>query len=317
MNIRKLLIRKTNSVIKKPNSLLITPLKKLSFLFNDEFYLKALYRLEIKKKLNLKNPVTYNEKLQWLKINFRKPELTKMVDKYESKRYVADLIGEKYIIPTLGVWNNFEDIDFDTLPNQFVLKTTHDSGGVVICKDKSAFDFKSAKRMLDKCLKQDYHLISREWPYKNIKPRVIAEKYMIEVSKEDLYDYKFFCFDGIPKALFVATERQSGNVKFDYFDMNFNHLDFVQSHEHSNEEVLKPDSFDKMVELSKLLSNGLPHVRVDFYDINGEIYFGELTLFHHGGLVPFYPEEWDYQFGSWLDLPIPCNTVSNKNKFWR
>jgi hypothetical protein len=282
-------------------------LVKFSFLFNDDFYLKALYRFEMGKKLNLTNPITYNEKLQWLKINYRIPEMTKMVDKYEVKKYVAELIGEKYIIPTLGVWNSFEEIDFDILPDKFVLKTTHDSGGVVLCKDKNTFDFKKAENKLNKHLKLNSYYLSREWPYKNVKPRIIAEKYMIEGDNEDLDDFKFFCFDGKPRALYVATERLSGNVKFDYFDMDFNHLDLVQSHEQSNVKISKPRNFDRMVELSKVLSSGLPHVRVDFYNLEGEIYFGELTFYHFGGRTPFYPEEWDYKFGSWIDLTKMTN----------
>jgi len=298
----RILKRKFNTVINKPGSIIIKFLVKFSFLFNDDFYLKAFYRFQMGKKLNLNNPITYNEKLQWLKINYRIPEMTKMVDKYEVKKYVAELIGEKYIIPTLGIWNTFEEIDFDTLPDRFVLKTTHDSGGIVICKNKKTFDFKKAENKLKKHLNLNSYYLSREWPYKNVKPRIIAEKYMVEGDNEDLDDFKFFCFDGIPRALYVATERQSGNVKFDYFDMDFNHLNIVQSHEQSKVELSKPRNFDKMVELSKVLSCGLPHVRVDFYNLEGEIYFGELTFYHYGGIVPFYPEEWDYKFGSWIDL---------------
>lgn len=300
----KVLWRKMNTAIKNPEMFLIKPLTKFSKFFSDEFYVKTNFRLRMGKKLDLINPQTFNEKLNWLKLYYRKPALTKMVDKYEAKRYVANLIGGEHVIPTFGVWNTFEEIDFDELPNQFVLKTTHDQGGVVICKDKNLFDFKFARKILNKHLKIKHFYISREWPYKNVKPRIIAEKYMVDGSMKELPDFKFFCFDGVPKALYVATDRQGNKVKFDYFDMEFNHLNFRQQYEQSEKEVERPKSFDKMVELTKILSKGLPHVRVDFYEIDEQVFFGELTFFHHGGHTPFYPEKWDYKLGSWVSLPI-------------
>ena len=229
-----------------------------------------------------------------------------MVDKYEAKKYVADKIGEEYIIKTLGVWDKFDDIDFSTLPNQFVLKTTHDSGGVVICKDKSTFDIKIAKEKLEKTLKRNYCFMNREWPYKNVKPRIIAEEYMVDESGYELKDYKFFCFDGKVKVLFVAKDRTKANeeTKFDFFDENFNHLPFTNGHPNSEPPYVKPQNFEKMKELAEVLSKDIPHLRVDFYNINGKIYFGELTFFHWSGLTPFEPEEWDYKLGSWINLNI-------------
>ncbi|WP_418637608.1 ATP-grasp fold amidoligase family protein [Winogradskyella sp.] len=299
--------RKIKLVINEPKTVCYKILYILSPLINDKTYLKLLFFLSFGYKLDLKNPQTYNEKLQWLKLYYRKPELTNMVDKYEVKKYVEDLIGREYVIPTLGVWNSFDEIDFDKLPNQFVLKTTHDQGGVVICKDKLSFDYIKARKLLNKHLKFKHFYLSREWPYKDVKPRIIAEKYMANDENEDLNDFKFFCFHGEPQALFIATERQTGNVKFDYFDMDFSPLELVQSYQRSGFEVKKPIGFEKMAELSRILTSGLPHVRVDFYNINGKIYFGELTFFHHGGLTPFHPEEWDYKFGNWIDLEkITC-----------
>lgn len=270
---------------------------------NDETFIKWEYFSGMKKFPNLESPKTFNEKLQWLKLNDIHPEYGRLVDKYEAKEYVKEIIGEEYIIPTLGIWNSFNEIDFDTLPNQFVLKTTHDSGGVVVCPDKSKFDIVTAKKKLERSLMHNFFYEHREYPYKNVPPRIIAEKFMVDESGTELKDYKFFCFDGKCKMLFVATDRNIGDVKFDFFDEKFNHLPFVQGHPWAEKEIKKPAGFDKMIELSETLSKGFPHVRVDLYDINGQIYFGELTFFHFSGNVPFEPEEWDYKVGEWLKLP--------------
>ena len=256
-------------------------------------------------KLNLKNPRTFNEKLQWLKLHDRKPFYTDMVDKYLAKEYVSKIIGNEYIIPTLGVWNHFDDIDFERLPNRFVLKCTHDSGGVVICKDKQAFDYKNAEKVLEYSLKQKFYLQTREWPYKNVKPRIIAEEYLEDNELKELRDYKFFCFDGQVKALFVASDRQNKaeETKFDFFDPSYNFLKIVNGHPNSEIPPSKPKNFEKMIELAEKLSKDIPHVRCDFYEVNGKVYFGELTFYHWSGLVPFIPSEWDIVFGSWLKLP--------------
>ncbi len=271
----------------------------------DKLWIQIKYLKSMGKFCNLKNPRTYNEKLQWLKLYNRKPEYTQMVDKYEAKKYVANIIGDEYIIPTVGVWDRFEDIDFDALPNQFVLKTTHDCGGVVICKDKSRLNISQTREFIQRHLKTDYYLTNREWPYKNVVPRIFAEQYMVDESGYELKDYKFFCFNGEPKALFIATDRgvDGEETKFDFFDMDFKHLPFTNGHPNSPRPVLKPRGFEQMKKLAAQLSKDIPHLRVDFYDINGQIYFGELTFFHWSGLVPFNPQEWDYTFGSWIKLP--------------
>lgn len=271
----------------------------------DKMYLDIRFRKVFGRSVNWKNPVTYSEKLQWLKVYDRKPIYTEMVDKYEVKKLVGQKIGEEHIIPTIGVWDRVEDIDFDSLPDQFVLKCTHDSGGLVICPEKSKLDIDSAKKKLKQCLKQNFFWSGREWPYKNVKPRIIAEKYMVDESGYELKDYKFFCFDGEPKALFIASDRQvdGEETKFDFFDMDFNRLPFKNGHPNSERVVNCPSSFEKMKELAAILSRGIPQLRVDFYDINGQIYFGELTFFHHSGLETFEPEEWDYKFGEWISLP--------------
>ena len=271
---------------------------------DDAKYLKMLYRIKMKEPLDLENPQTYNQKLQWLKLYDRKPVYTQMVDKCEAKKYAASIIGEEHIIPTLGVWERFEDIDFDALPNQFVLKCTHDSGGIVVCKDKSKLDKKAALAKLKRGLSRNYYYQNREWPYKNVKPRIIAEQYMEDESGE-LKDFKIFCFNGEPKSMFIASDRfdKSQETKFDFYDMDFNHLPFTNGHPNATKPVVQPKGFEKMKELAKKLSVGIPHVRIDFYDIKGKIYFGEITFFHWSGMRPFEPIEWDYTYGSWIQLP--------------
>lgn len=292
-------------IIKKITPCFIKDFVKYKPFISDEIYLRIKYKNKLGKKLNLSNPLTFNEKLQWLKLYDRRPEYSTMVDKYEVKKIVAEKIGEQYIIPTLGVWDKFDDIDFGTLPNQFVLKCTHDSGGLIIVKDKTKFDKTYAKKKITNSLKRNYYWLAREWPYKNVKPRIIAEKYMEDNDTKELRDYKFFCFNGIVKALFIASDRynQTEETKFDFFDSDFNHLDFTNGHPNSNVLPNKPQNFEKMKELASKLTHGIPHLRVDFYEINGKVYFGELTFFHWGGFVPFSPESWDKTFGDWLDLP--------------
>ena len=270
----------------------------------DESFIKWEYYSGMRKFPNIKHPTTYNEKLQWLKLNDIHPEYGELVDKATAKDIVAKEIGEEHIIPTLGIWNTFDEVDFDSLPNQFVLKTTHDSGGVVVCKDKTSFNKEEARGKIEKSLNNNYFLVHREYPYKYVKPRVLAEQYMVDESGTELKDYKFFCFNGKCKMLFVATGRGAGDVRFDFFDTEFNHLPFQQGHPWADYPIQKPKGFEKMIELAEKLSTKYLHVRVDFYDINGHVYFGELTFFHFSGNVPFVPEEWDYKIGEWLTLPI-------------
>ena len=282
-----------------PKKFLIVLLKKTSPVWPDKLYIRLLFRLSMGKWPNLRNPQTYSEKLQWLKLYDRKPEYTRMVDKYAVKEYVAGIIGDDYVIPTLGVWDKPEDIEWDTLPNQFVLKCTHDSGGVVICTDKRVFDRKAAIKKLNKSLKTNYYWRNREWPYKNVQKRIIAEKYVCpSPGSKDLPDYKFFCFDGEVKALFVATERQNPNeeVKFDFFDADFNHLPFRQGHENARFTPQKPKNFDVMKKAAAQLSKGMPHARVDLYEVGDKVLFGEVTLFHFSGVMPFRPDSWDKVF---------------------
>lgn len=281
-------------------------IKTISKIIPDKFFINLKFKRFFGRFVNFNNPQTYNEKLQWLKLYNRDPLYNVLVDKYRVKKYVEEKIGSQYVIPCLGVWNHFDEIDFDSLPEQFVLKTNHDCGGVVICKDKSSFDFKAAKKKLEHHLKNNYYWEHREWPYKDVKRVIFAEKYMVDESGYELKDYKWFCFDGEPRFLFIAQDRDNveEDTKFDFYDMEFNLMPFTNGHPNSGVKREIPIGFDKMKTLAAKLSEGMPHVRVDFYNINGKIYFGEMTFFHWSGFVKFEPEEWDYKLGSYIRLPV-------------
>ena len=297
---------KIKNYIHNPQILKRVILKQFAPLIkNDELFLKMKWRIsDMQYPLNLENPKTYCEKLQWLKLYDRKPIYTTMVDKAEAKKYVASIIGEEYIIPTIAIWDSADEIDWNILPNQFVMKCTHDSGGIVICKDKSKLDKSEAYKIIKKGLKRRYFWQNREWPYKDVSPRIIVEEYMEDNKTRELRDYKYFCFDGVVKALFIASERQKQgeDTKFDFFDENYNHLPIINGHPNATLIPEKPLRFEDMKSLAAKLSKGMPHLRVDFYEMNGKIYFGELTFFHWSGMVPFEPVEWDYKFGEWITL---------------
>ena len=269
----------------------------------DEPYLKLMYRVRMGKNLNLKNPQTFNEKLQWLKLHDRRPEYVKMVDKYEAKKYVASIIGEEYIIPTLGLWDSFDDIDFDSLPNQFVLKCTHDSGGLVICRDKSKLDIKAAKEKINASLKTNFYWVAREWPYKEVKPRIIAEKYMEDDNCKDLRDIKLMCFDGEVKCSFVCSERDE-SLKVTFFDNEWNRMPFERHYPASKAKIPIPKNFSKMKSLAEKLSEEVSFIRVDFFEINNQIFFGELTLYPGAGFEEFTPDIWKKKISDWISLTI-------------
>lgn len=275
---------------------------------SDRLFLQVAFWSRMGYSLNLNNPRSFSEKIQWLKLYDRKPIYTKMVDKVTAKEYVASIIGDKYIIPTLAVYNNVEEIDWDALPEQFVMKCSHDCGSIIICKDKSMLDKETSKQIMKEGLKRRYYWQNREWPYKDVTPRIIVEQYMEDKKTGELRDYKFFCFDGEVKALFVASERQvkGGETKFDFFDVNYNHLPIINGHPNASVMPEKPLRFDEMKDIASKLSKGMRHVRVDLYEMNGNVYFGELTFSHWSGMVPFEPIEWDYTFGSWIKLPLNC-----------
>lgn len=277
----------------------------LNFL-SDKTYLSVIYQARFGKRINWENPKTFNEKLQWLKLYDKNPNYCKMVDKYNAKQFAAERIGSEHIVKVLGgPWNSFDEIDFDALPKQFVLKTTHDCGGVLICKNKADFDYQAAKRFIREHLQCNYYFNCREWPYKNLRPRVFAEEYLTDAEMDDLRDYKFFCFNGVPKLMFVASQRHCKDqvTKFDFYDMQFNHLPIINGYPNSSDKLERPVNFERMKEFAAILSKGIPHLRVDFYECNGKLYFGELTFSHWGGFVRFEPSEWDERIGDLLVLP--------------
>lgn len=270
----------------------------------DAEYLKRAFRASMGKELNLEKPRTFNEKLQWLKLYDRKPQYTAMVDKYEAKNYVAERIGEEYIIPTLGVWDSFDQIDFDSLPEQFVLKCTHDSGGLVICRNKSLLDKATAKEKIQSSLKVNYYYHGREWPYKDVKPRIIAETYMEDnQGLESLPVYKIMTFGGIPKIIQTIQNDKKPNASIDYFDTNWNLLDLRQNYPNSKKPFDAPETLEQMLKLAEKLSVGTHFLRVDFYQVNGKVYFSECTFYSDSGMAAFYPEQWDLTLGNWIQLP--------------
>ena len=269
----------------------------------DDLYLKRRFHAKLGTTLHLDNPQSFNEKLQWLKLYDRNSSYTQMVDKYAVREYIKNTIGEEYLIPLLGVWDSFDEIDFDKLPNQFVLKTNHDSGTVVICKNKNTFDIEAAREKINKRINYNYYNLWREWPYKNVKPRIIAEKYM-EDNSGGLQDYKILCFGGIPKLIEFHSGRFTENHVQEFYDFNWIPQSFNQiGYQISYKATDKVDSLDEMYFLSKILAKDIPHVRVDWYVANKKLYFGEMTFFDSSGFDPFYPEEWDYTLGSWIQLP--------------
>lgn len=270
--------------------------------FRDETYLKLYYRFFIGRKLDLEHPKGYNEKLQWLKLHDRNPKYIQLVDKYQAKQIAAEMIGAQYITPVIaGPWKSVEEIESEKLPNKFVLKTSHDSGGVVICEDKQTFDWKKAKKKLKKALRYNYYYVGREWPYKNIDPCIFAEQYLESEDAGGLVDYKFMCFDGIPKLMFTVTERTSG-IKVDFFDMDFNHLPIVRHYPNSVNQIKKPEHFELMKELARKLAKDFPHVRIDFYEIDGRIFFGEWTFYPGNGLEEFASYEEDLKIGEMITV---------------
>lgn len=272
----------------------------------DKEYLNILYGFRTGKKLDLNSPSTFNEKIQWLKLYDRKPIYTTLVDKCEVKKYVATLIGEKHIIPTLGVWAKYEDINFQNLPKQFVLKCTHDSGGLIICKDKTYMDFETVKKKINASLATNYFWSGREWPYKDISPRIIAEQYMEDVSISDgrivPNEYQFWCFNGKPKFVSAIYQPHGDNIKATY-DMEWNRLDFVTSRPIYDKNISKPEYFEDMLESTIKLCANHVFVRVDYMVFNSKWYFGELTKSPASGFVNWYPNNWDEILGTWLELP--------------
>lgn len=295
---------KVTKYIKEPKKIVLYFMNKGIFKYlPDEKYLKLKYYLEMGEKLDLENPKDYSSKLQWLKLYDRKKEYSNLVDKYESKKYIKNLIGDEYIIPTIGIYNKFDDIDFSKLPNKFVIKTTHGCGGGEICHDKSLLNLKKLKSEINKSLKHNYFYNHREYPYKNVHPRIIVEQLLENNDGSKLIEYNIFCFNGIPKYILVCYGDKRKNRYNDYYDINLNKLNIKIKYMSSSETHKFPKEIHKMIELSKILSKNIPNLRVDFYFANGKIYVGELTFYHWAGFLNFEPKDENLKWGSELELP--------------
>lgn len=298
-------VKKTNQYILDKNyRFLINSTFHLYDKMPDDVYLHKLYKASMGKELDLVNPKTFNEKLQWLKLYNRRKEYTKMVDKYEVRNYIADTIGQEYLIPLIGVWENPKAIDFSILPEQFVIKCTHNSGlGMTICKNKSILDISTTKRNLHRGWKQDYFKLNREWPYKDVTHRIIAEKYMDD-GRGQLRDYKFHCFNGKCEFILVCDNRfASTGVTEDFYSPDWEHLDIKRPGIKNTDTIQNcPEKLTEMINLAEKLSEGIPFVRIDFYLVNHMVYFGEITFFPASGLKGFVPEEWDLRFGELIQL---------------
>ena len=303
---RKTIISRIFSYIKHPTKLL-SLLNACGFakLFSDKFCIKFLFHNRVGVWPNLDNPKTFNEKLNWLKLNDRNPIYTTKVDKVKVKDYVAERIGNKYVIPSIAVWDSVDDIDLSIFPDQFVLKCNH-AGGVIVCKDKSTFDVENAKKTLRKTLKRDYFYLSRCWPYKNVERKVFAEQYIQNKrgDESELIVYKVFVFNGKSKLIQVIQGDKTAHETIDYFDTKWNLLDLKQNYPNSKVHLEKPKALEEMLKLSNILSDGVPFVRVDWYIANGHLKFSEFTYYSDSGFAKFQPNEWDEKLGAWIKLPI-------------
>lgn len=298
LNVRRLLSSPRSFILSMNNHGL------LNFL-SDRTNIACMYYASFGKHLNLKTPASFNEKMQWLKLYDRNPLYTRLVDKQAVKEYVSEIIGAQYVIPTYGVWDHFDDIDFDLLPKQFVLKTTHDGGGagVIICTDKKELDTEDAKHRLNASLARDVYKNLREWPYKNVPHRILAEQLLLNDGRP-LQDYKIHCFNGEPKIILVCKDRyETTGLTEDFYDYNWNHIPVRRpKHPNANDPIEAPEELAQMLDLSRRLSAGIPFVRTDFYLVNHQIYFGEMTFYPTSGYTAFVPDKYDDVFGSWIDL---------------
>jgi len=273
---------------------------KIFRLIPDKVYLKIKYFFHMNKRLNIDNPITFNEKLQWLKLNDRKESYSSLVDKYEVRSYIKDLIGEKYLIPLYGIYEHFEQINFTVLPNEFVLKPTHTSGNIFFCRNKEILDYKCLSKEIKSWLRREYFWLHREWPYKNIKPRIVCEKYISDKNTTP-DDYKVLCFNGKAKLIEVHADR-FGNHSQDFYDIEWKKTNISQENSTSKVICKKPLKYDEMIYLSELIAKDFIHVRIDWFIIFDELYFGEITFYDGSGFEAFDNEEHDYLLGSWIDI---------------
>lgn len=273
----------------------------------DELYLRICFRIKMGYSLNLESPRTFNEKIQWLKLHDRRPEYTRLVDKLEVRNYIQSRVGEEHLIPLLGVWDHADAIDFSALPDQFVLKCTHDSASAVICPDKSKLDEKAVRKNLARHLHRNYFWAGREWPYKNVTPRIMAEQYVSNADGTPLIDYKFFCFNGQPQTIEMHLDRSSA-LRINTYDPDWRFLPFstVNYPNDPSRIAPRPDKLDEMLSFVKRIVPQCPFIRADIYVVGDRIYFGELTLYRSGGLEAFVPEQFDQILGDWIALPGPA-----------
>jgi len=303
------MIKKIKKLITNPELIIVRAEMKGFFNWmNDETYIKFMYRVMMKEKLDLNNPKSFNQKLQWLKLNYVHPEYSNVVDKYEVREYISKTIGEEYLIPLLGVWDSAEEIEYDNLPDKFVLKCNHNSGGVIVCRDKEKFNKKNSTKLLTRLLKKNYYLHGREYPYKDIKPRVICEKFMDDGTGQLPKDYKILCFNGVPQNIMVCCDRHNGHANYYHFDFDWNFipLNKVDINLPKDFTLPRPEKLEEMKELAEILSKPYIVSRIDFYEIQGKLYFGEITLFPSSGLDRDILHETDMLFGNDIILPI-CN----------
>lgn len=293
--------KRIKKAFKEPKVALDQFLKKTSPIYPDKFYIKTLFRLLVGYKLDLNHPKSFNEKLNWLKLYDRNPLYTILADKIEVKKYVAKKVGEQYVVPSYGVWDSPDEVNFNSLPNQFVIKCNHCSGSMVICKDKNSLNEKATREILWKGMKYDYYWICREWVYKDIRHRITADKYLDDGTGNELRDYKFWCFNGVPKYMYCTIKGE--NVYENFYDMDFVPVDINHGFPRHAPEFEKPNNFELMKQLASKLSEGIPFVRIDFFDVKGKVYFGEFTFYDWAGFYPFSNREMDMKLGTLIELP--------------
>lgn len=289
-------------LLKSPRQLCVRLYQRLYMGSNDdEQYLKSLYWLQFGRKFNIENPQSFNEKLNWLKLYCRDSLYTQLADKYEVKKYVADTIGKQYVVENYGVYNCWDEIDFSALPLQFVIKGTHDSGGAFVCRNKATFDMGKVRKCVERNLSINYFYPLREWPYRDIQPRIIVDRYLDDHTGNELRDYKFWCFNGKPTYMYCTIKGK--NIFENFYDMNFQVVPINHGFPRHQPEFEKPQNFELMKSLAAKLSTNIPFVRVDFFEVEGNVYFGEFTFYDWGGMRPFKKYEQDLELGRLIDLP--------------
>ena len=293
---------KLQKALSNPRLALDVLMRSTCNIWPDKLYLSILYRLRFHRKLDWSSPQSFNEKLNWQKLYNRNPLYTRLADKYEVKDIIRNIIGDNYIVPNYGVWDKFEDIPFEEMPDQFVLKMTHDSFGAIVCRDKNSFNKEEARKKVIESTSANYYPYLREWVYKDIKPRLIIDKFLDDHSGHELKDYKFWCFNGEPKVMYLTNKAT--DIFENFYDMNFNPLDINHGFERHKPEFEKPEAFELMKELARKISKNIPFVRVDFFYVDGHVYFGECTFYDWAGMRPFTDYEWDLRLGKWIDLSI-------------